>query len=98
MSIGLDVIPDTAQSVAYTAVAGNSASLPRGTTDVMVWCTTDARVRVGPGAVADVNDCPLPANVPVVLAIQQAMLTDNRVSAVQVTAAGTMHVQPIVGG
>lgn len=96
MRSGLDFIPDTAKNVAYTAAAGNTANLPAGTTDVLVWCTSDAFVRVGKAAVATNDDCPIPAMTPVVIAIQEPNLADNRVSALQIAAGGTLYVQPIV--
>jgi len=77
--------------VAYTGTAGTTTALPQDATVVRVTTTTDAFVSIGinPKAVAD-TDCYVVAftteyfNVP----------PGGKVSAVQVTAGGTLYVTP----
>ena len=90
------------QSVAYTGTAGTiSAKLPDGTNSVMVWCTTNACVKVGSGSglAATTADVPVAANTMVVLPVEMptAPGTDNAmyVSAIQIATGGTLYVQPL---
>ena len=52
------------QSVAYTGTAGSVTGWPAGPQGVLVWCTSDAYIRVGNGVTATSADTPLPANTP----------------------------------
>lgn len=88
-----------AQSKAYTATAGTiDNALPKGTTAVWVWTTTDAHVKVGSAPTATTADFPLPAMTPMVLPVNGKDVESSngaKVSAVQVSAGGTLYVCPI---
>ena len=86
----------TAKTVAYTAAAGNTTSWPSGPQGVLVWCTTDAYIRVydGPAIGATVADTPLPANTPVPFKVPNTGVPWG-VSAIQITAGGTLLAKPI---
>ncbi len=84
------------QSVSYTGTAGTiTNALPPDTTAVWVWTTTDACVKVGTSPTATTADFPIPANVPVVLPVQVKDTSAIKVSAIQITAGGTLYVCPI---
>ena len=85
-----------AKSVAYTGTAGSTTPWPSGPQGVLVWCTTDAYIRVYSGAAvaATVADTPLPANTPVPFKIRNAD-SPWGVSAVQISAGGTMYAKPL---
>ena len=84
-----------AQSVAYTGTAGSTTGWNAGPQGVLVWCTTDAYIRVGNGVTATTADTPLPANTPVPFAVPQGTGGLWRVSAIQVAAGGTLYAKPI---
>ena len=81
------------KSVSYTGTAGITALWPSGPQAVLVWCTTDAYVRVD-GTAATVADTPLPAGTPVPFKVPATGVPWG-VSAVQITAGGTMYAKPI---
>lgn len=86
-----------AQAVSYSDTAGSSASLFVGATGVWVWCTTDAYLAVGAGITATAtNGTPVPAYTPVVLPIL-APREGIRISALRVSANGTMYLRPMGG-
>lgn len=85
------------QIVAYTGTAGTIANaLPAGTQAVWVFCTTTAYIAYGtnPTAVAGTG-FPLPANWPVKILLNQNANVGIKVSAVQETTGGNLHVCPI---
>ena len=102
----MDLNPSTnnalfpARSVAYTGTAGSTATWPFDPTirAVLVWCTTDAYVAIGDGVTATTNDLPLPAYTPVVLPINANVPGSSswRVSAIQITAGGTVYAKPLM--
>lgn len=79
-----------AKKVAYTGTAGTTAALAAETTAVSIVTTTDAFVRINGKAVVD-TDLYVPAYTPVVLVCPSAAT----VSAVQVSAGGTLYVCPL---
>ena len=88
------------QSAAYTGTAGSVTGWNAGPQGVLVWCTTDAYVRVGEGVTATSADTPLPANTPVPIYVPQpgnggATGAPWRVSAIQISAGGTLYAKPI---
>lgn len=91
----------TARSVAYTGTAGSTATWPEGPQGVLVWCTSDAYIRVGVGATATTADTPIPANTPVPFTVPPVGSGSNstgapwRVSAIQISAGGTLYAKPI---
>lgn len=88
------------QSVAYTGTAGTITSgLPRGTPAVVVWTTTAAYVKVGVSPTATTADLAIPANIPIKLPVPVLDATGGaglvKVSAVQISAGGTLYVSPL---
>jgi hypothetical protein len=88
------------QSVAYTGTAGSVTGWNAGPQGVLVWCTSDAYIRVGDGATATTADTPLPANTPVPIYVPQPGDAGGnggpwRVSAIQISAGGTLYAKPI---
>jgi hypothetical protein len=83
------------QSVAYTGTAGSVTGWNAGPQGVLVWCTTDAYILVGEGATATSSSTPLPANTPVPIFVPSGTGAVWRVSAIQVSAGGTMYAKPI---
>ena len=92
-----------AKSVAFTGTAGTTGTWPAGPQGVLVWCTTDAYIRVGEGVTATTADTPIPSMTPIPFFVPQAgSLTGTggtggpwQVSAVQITTGGTMYCKPI---
>jgi hypothetical protein len=67
---------------------------------VLVWCTSDAYIRVGNSVTATTADTPLPANTPVPIYVSQPGEAGGtggawRVSAIQISAGGTLYAKPI---
>jgi hypothetical protein len=88
------------QSVAYTGTAGSVTGWPSGPQGVLVWCTTDAYILVGEGAVATSAATPLPAFTPVPIYVPQpggggGTGAPWRVSAIQISTGGTLYAKPI---
>jgi len=85
-----------AKSVAYTGTAGSTGTWPSGPEGVLVWCTTDAYIRVGVGATATTTDTPIPANTPIPFRAPQSANTGPwRVSAIQISSGGTLYARPM---
>lgn len=87
---------DTARSVAYTGTAGTTSTL-RPAKAVMVWCTSDAYVRVGEGVTATSADLPLPAYQVVILSVPPGSGAPFVVSAIQISAGGTVYAKSVGG-
>jgi hypothetical protein len=88
------------QSVAYTSSAGTVTGWPAGPQGVVVWCTSDAYIVVGEGVTATSTGTAIPANTPIPFYVPQAGGGGGsgapwRVSAMQVSAAGTLYAKPI---
>ncbi len=83
------------QSVAYTGTAGSTTGWNAGPQGVLVWSTTDAYICVGEDATATSADTPLPANTPVPIAVPNGTGAVWRVSALQLSAGGTVYAKPI---
>lgn len=83
------------QSVAYTGTAGSVTGWNAGPQGVLVWSTTDAYIRVGEGATATASDTPIPAYTPIPVYVPQGGGGVWRVSALQISTAGTLYAKPI---
>ena len=87
------------QSVAYTGTAGTiSNALPNDCTAVWVWTTTDAYIRIGQSPTAVTTDIALPAYTPMVFPvsyIDAQSANGCKVSAVQISSAGTLYACPV---
>jgi hypothetical protein len=84
-----------ARSAAYTGTAGSTATWDSGPEGVVVWCTSDAYVAVGVGVTATTSSTPVPANTPIPFLVPDGTGAPWRVSAIQVSAAGTVYCKPI---
>jgi hypothetical protein len=79
----------THQSVAYTGTAGTIATaISSGIHKVRVYVTTAAYIKIGKDVTATTSDVPMAADAPEYFTIKQG----EKVSAVQVTSGGTLHV------
>lgn len=83
-------------SASYTGTAGNTSDFPAGGQAVLVWTTTDAYVSVGDTVTATSTSTPLPAYTPVVIKVPNTQVA-FRVSAKQISAAGTVYARPVAG-
>jgi hypothetical protein len=84
-----------ARSAAYTGTAGSTATWDPGPEGVVVWCSTDAYVAVGVGVTATTSSTPVPANTPIPFLVPDGSGAPWRVSAIQVSAGGTVYCKPI---
>lgn len=87
---------DAPATITYTGTAGVTATFKPGPRAVLVWCTTDAYVKVGEGVTATTaNSTPIPAYVPVKLTVPQGTGAPWRVSAIQISAGGSVYAKPL---
>ena len=94
----LDTCADTAfpaRTASYTGSAGSTATWPAGPQGVLVWSTSDAYIAVGEGVTATTASTPLPANTPVPLTVPLTVSGAWRVSAIQISASGTLYAKPM---
>lgn len=85
-----------AYSVAYTGTAGNTTAWNQGPQGVVVWSDQPCYVEVGVGAVATTASTPIPAYTPIPFAVPlDTTGAPWRVSAIQVSAGGTIYCKPI---
>jgi len=88
----------SAQTVAYTGTAGSTTGWNYGPNKVLVWATTDCYVAVGNGVTATTAATPIPSYTPVEIMVPQppgAGATIWRVSAIQVSAGGSVYAKPM---
>jgi len=83
------------QSVTYSGTAGSVTGWNAGPQGVLVWSTSDAYILVGEGVTATSTATPLPANTPVPIFVPAGTGGIWRVSAIQITAGGTLYAKPI---
>ena len=93
----LDPSIEGAASVAYSGTAGTTSTFRQRSQGVLVWTTTDAYVKVGETVVATTADTPIPAYVPVIFKVPKGSESPWRVSAIQVSTAGTVFAKPVNG-
>ena len=84
-----------AQTASYTGTAGSTTGWPAGPQGVVVWATTPAYIVVGEGATATTSATPVPANTPIPFKVPGGTGATWRVSAIQVSIAGTVYAKPI---
>ena len=84
-----------ARTVAYTGTAGSTGTWPAGPQGVLIWCTSDAYVTIGEGATATTASIALPANTPVPFTVPLTVSGAWRVSAIQISAGGTLYAKPM---
>jgi hypothetical protein len=82
----------THQSAAYTATAGTiTTAITDGVNKIRVICTSAAYVKIGNSPTATSSDVYMAADSPEYFTIKPGM----KVSAIQVSAGGTLHVTEI---
>ena len=81
-------------TVSSGSSAANSAAQPPGPTAIMLWGTADFYVAVGESAIATTGSTPIPAGVPFFLPILPGTGAAWRVSALQISSAGTVYCKP----
>ena len=84
-----------AQSVAFTGTAGSTSGWNAGPEGVMVWSTEPCYVAVGEGVTATISDTPIPAFTPIPFKIPTGTSALWRVSAIQISAGGTVYCKPM---
>jgi hypothetical protein len=84
-----------AQTANYTGTAASTTGWPAGPQGVVIWSTTAAYVRVGEGVTATTADTPIPPNTPIPFTVPPNVSGVWRVSAIQVSANGTVYAKPI---
>lgn len=85
-----------AYSVAYTATAGNTTAWLPGPQGVLVWSDQACYVEVGVDAVATNASTPIPPFTPIPFAVPiNTSGAPWRVSALRVSADGTIYCKPI---
>lgn len=84
-----------ALSVTYTGTAGNTATWQAGPQGVVIWSDQACYVTVGEGAVATTASTPIPANSPIPFKVPEGTGAPWRVSAIQVSAGGTVYAKPV---
>lgn len=84
-----------AQTITYTGTAGVTATFAPGPRAVLVWCTTDAYVKVGDGVTATTASTPIPAGVPYKMNVPQGSGGPWRVSAIQIATGGSVYAKPL---
>lgn len=82
----------THQSVAYTGTAGTiSTAITSGVQKVRVVVTTAAYVKIGTSPTATTSDVYMAADAPEYFTVKEG----QKVSAIQVSSGGTLHVTEI---
>jgi hypothetical protein len=84
-----------ARSVAYTGTAGSTATWNAGPQGVVVWSDQACYIEVGEGVTATTSSTPIPANTPIPFKVPQGTGAQWRVSAIQVSAGGTIYCKPM---
>ena len=85
-----------ARTATYTGTAGSTATWPAGPQGVVVWSDQACYVLVGEGVTATTaNGTPIPANTPIPFVVPQGTGAPWRVSAIQISAGGTVYAKPI---
>jgi len=85
-----------AQSVAYTGTAGSTTGWPASPQGVLVWCTSDAYILVGENVTATTTlGTPIPAFTPIPFTVPPGTGALWRVSAIQISAGGTLYAKPM---
>jgi len=87
-----------AQSVAFTGTAGSVTGWPPGAQGVLVWADSPCYVVIGEGVTATTtNGTPIPSNTPIPFLVPLKVSGVWRVSAIQISAGGTLYAKPING-
>ncbi len=85
-----------ARTVAYTGTAGSTTAWPPGPQGVVIWSDQACYIVVGEGVTATTaNGTPIPANTAIPFKVPASVTGPWRVSAIQVSAGGTIYCKPI---
>ena len=84
-----------AQSASYTGTAGSVTGWNAGPEGVMVWSNQPCYIEVGEGAVATTASTPIPAFTPIPFKVPPVVSGVWRVSAIQISAGGTVYCKPV---
>ncbi len=84
-----------AATVSYSGTAGSTSTWAAGPQGVVVWSTTPAYVVVGEGVTATTASTPIPAFTPIPFAVPNGTGGQWRVSAIQVSATGSIYCKPV---
>ena len=84
-----------ARTASYTGTAGNTSTWQAGPQGVVIWSDQACYVTVGEGAVATTASTPIPANSPIPFKVPEGTGAPWRVSAIQVSAGGTVYAKPV---
>lgn len=82
-------------TVSYTGTAGNTSTWQAGPQGVIIWATTACYIEVGESAVATTASTPIPAFTPIPFAVPNGTGALWRVSAIQVSDAGSVYCKPV---
>lgn len=84
-----------AKTASYSGTAGSTGTWVAGPQGVLVWGTSDMYVTVGEGVTATTASIPVPANIPVPITVPPGTGAPWRVSAIQISASGTLYAKPM---
>jgi len=84
-----------AQTVAFTGTAGSTDGWNAGPQGVVVWATEACYVVVGNDVTATTASTPIPANTPIPFTVPGGTGGVWRVSAIQISAGGTVYAKPV---
>ena len=91
----LSITDFPARTASYTGTAGSTATWAAGPQGVVVWSDQACYVLVGEGVTATTAATPVPPFTPIPFKVPQGTGAPWRVSAIQVSAAGTIYCKPI---
>jgi hypothetical protein len=83
------------QTVAFTGTAGSTTGWNAGPQGVMVWATEPCYVVVGNDVTATTASTPIPAFTPIPFTVPGGTGGLWRVSAIQLSAGGSVYAKPI---
>jgi hypothetical protein len=83
------------RTVSYTGTAGSTSTWDAGPQGVVVWSTSPCYVAIGESATATTNSTPIPSNTPIPFVVPPGTGAPWRVSAIQVSAGGSIYCKPI---
>ena len=84
-----------AATVAYTGTAGSTDTWAAGPQGVVIWSTTPCYVVVGENVTATTASTPIPAFTPIPFSVPAGTGAPWRVSAIQVSATGSIYCKAI---
>ena len=85
----------TAKSISYTGTAGVTGTWSAGPQGVVVWSDQACYVLVGEGVTATTSSTPVPPFTPIPFKVPQGTGGQWRVSAIRVSADGTVYAKPM---